>query len=134
SYAPMSPCWGVDNRTVSVRVPAGAPTTRHIEHRAAGADANPYLAAAVTLAAVHHGITRRLDPGAPVTGNGYAEAKGVLPTNWYTAMDLTEGSDFLKDYLGARFMEIYCAIKRAEQDRFNAQISPLDFEWYLRTA
>ena len=46
----------------------------------------------------------------------------------------TEGSAFLKDYLGPRFMEIYCAIKRAEQDRFYSQVTELDFEWYLRTA
>lgn len=134
SYAPISPCWGVNNRSVSVRVPAGAPATRHIEHRMAGADANPYLAMATTLAAVHHGITGKLDPGTPVTGNGYAEAKSDLPTNWYAAMDATERSRFLKDYLGARFMEIYCAIKRAEQDRFYAQPTALDFEWYLRNA
>ena len=134
SYAPISPCWGVNNRSVSVRVPAGAPPTRHIEHRVAGADANPYLAAATTLAAVHHGITRKLDPGKPVAGNGYAEAKSDLPTNWYAAMDATEGSAFLKDYLGERFMDIYCAIKRAEQDRFYSQVTALDLEWYLRTA
>jgi glutamine synthetase len=134
SYAPLSPCWGVNNRSVSVRVPAGPPESRHIEHRVAGADANPYLAMATVLAAVHHGLSARLDPGAPVSGNGYAEAKQALPSNWYAAMDATEQSQFLKDYLGARFMEIYCAIKRAEQDRFYAQPTPLDFEWYLRTA
>src|SRR5262245_42551656 len=43
SYAPMAPSWGVNNRSVSLRVPAGAAATRHIEHRVAGADANPYL-------------------------------------------------------------------------------------------
>lgn len=134
SYAPMSPCWGVNNRSVSVRVPVGAPETRHIEHRVAGADANPYLAMATTLAAVHRGITAKLDPGAPVTGNGYANAKSELPTNWYAAMDATEESQFLRDYLGERFMEIYCAIKRAEQDRFYSQVTALDLEWYLRTA
>lgn len=134
SYAPISPCWGVNNRSVSVRVPAGPPASRHIEHRVAGADANPYLAVATTLAAVHHGIAAKLDPGKPVIGNGYTEAKSDLPTNWYAAMDATEGSRFLKDYLGERFMEVYCAIKRAEQDRFYSQPTALDFEWYLRTA
>lgn len=134
SYAPIAPSWGINNRSVSVRIPAGPPATRHIEHRVAGADCNPYLAAAATLAAVHHGIVEKLDPGAPVTGNGYADAREPLPTNWYAALDRTEASQFLKDYLGARFMEIYCAIKRAEQDRFYAQPTPLDFDWYLRTA
>ncbi len=46
SYAPLAQTWGVDNRTVSLRVPGGPASSRHIEHRICGADANPYLAAA----------------------------------------------------------------------------------------
>jgi glutamine synthetase len=134
SYAPLAPTWGVNNRSVSLRVPAGPAETRHVEHRVAGADANPYLAAAAMLAAAHRGIVERIDPGPPIEGNGYAQAPATLPSNWYAAMDRTEDSAFLKDYLGPRFMEIYCAIKRAEQDRFYAQVTELDFEWYLRTA
>ncbi|MGH8485161.1 MAG: glutamine synthetase family protein, partial [Pseudomonas sp.] len=72
SYAPLAPTWGVDNRTVSLRVPGGPANSRHIEHRICGADANPYLAAAAILASLHQGIRQRLDPGAPVEGNGYA--------------------------------------------------------------
>ncbi|MGE0117194.1 MAG: glutamine synthetase family protein [Dongiaceae bacterium] len=134
SYAPLAPTWGVNNRSVSLRVPAGPAETRHVEHRVAGADANPYLAAAAMLAGMHQGIVNRIDPGPPVEGNGYAQAPASLPGNWYAAMDRTESSLFLKDYLGRRFMEIYCAIKRAEQDRFYSQVTELDFEWYLRTA
>ena len=74
SYAPLAPTWGINNRTVSLRVPGGPPSSRHIEHRICGADANPYLAAAALLAAVRLGIRERLDPGAPITGNGYAQA------------------------------------------------------------
>jgi glutamine synthetase len=134
SYAPLAPTWGVNNRSVSLRIPAGPPETRHVEHRVAGADANPYLAAASMLAGVHHGIVNRIDPGPAIEGNGYAQAAPTLPSNWYAALDRTENSSFLKDYLGNRFMEIYCAIKRAEQDRFHSQVTDLDFEWYLRTA
>jgi glutamine synthetase len=57
-----------------------------------------------------------------------------LPRDWYAALDRLEGSAVLKGYLGARFHEIYLAIKRAEADRFNAQPTALDFAWYLRTA
>jgi len=134
SYAPLAPTWGVNNRSVSLRVPAGAPETRHVEHRVAGADANPYLAAAAMLAGAHRGIVNKLDPGPAIEGNGYEQVPASLPSNWYDALTRTEGSTFLKDYLGSRFMEIYCAIKRAEQDRFYSQVSELDFEWYLRTA
>ncbi len=134
SYAPLAPTWGVNNRSVSLRVPAGAPETRHVEHRVAGADANPYLAAAAMLAGAHRGIVDKLDPGPAIQGNGYEQVAASLPSNWYDALTRTEGSTFLKDYLGARFLEIYCAIKRAEQDRFYSQVTELDFEWYLRTA
>ena len=134
SYAPTAPTWGVNNRSVSLRVPAGPPETRHVEHRVAGADANPYLAVAAMLAGAHRGIVDKIDPGPPIEGNGYEQAAASLPTNWYAALDRTEASAFLKDYLGARFMEIFCAIKRAEQDRFYAQVTELDFEWYLRNA
>ena len=133
SYAPLAPTWGVNNRSVSLRVPAGAPETRHIEHRVAGADANPYLAAAAMLAGAHRGVVDKRDPGPAIEGNGYEQVPASLPSNWYDALARTEASAFLKDYLGPRFMEIYCAIKRAEQDRFYAQVTELDFEWYLRT-
>jgi len=134
SYAPLAPTWGVNNRSVSLRVPAGAPETRHVEHRVAGADANPYLAAAAMLAGAHFGIVNELDPGPAIEGNGYEQVPASLPSNWYDALSRTEGSAFLSNYLGTRFMEVYCAIKRAEQDRFYSQVTELDFEWYLRTA
>lgn len=134
SYAPMAPSWGINNRSVSLRVPAGEPHSRHIEHRVAGADANPYLALAAVLAGMHHGIVNKLDPGPPVEGNAYAQVPPSLPGNWYAALDRFAASALLQDYLGARFHEIFLAIKRAEADRFFAQPCELDFAWYLRTA
>ena len=60
--APLAATWGVDNRTVSLRVPCGPANSRHIEHRICGADANPYLAMAGTLACGLLGIRDRLQP------------------------------------------------------------------------
>ena len=136
SYAPVSPTWGVDNRTVSLRVPAGAPATRHVEHRVAGADANPYLALAALLAGVHHGLTQRIDPGPPVVGDGYAAAATGprLPSNWFAAVDAFESSPVMADYLGSRFVRMFTSVKRTEQDRFFEVVSPLDYDWYLRDA
>lgn len=101
SYAPLAPTWGVDNRTVSLRVPGGPAPTRHIEHRICGADANPYLAAAALLGAVHHGLRQQLDPGAPVQGNGYAQATELLPTDWLSSLTALERSAWARDTLGA---------------------------------
>jgi len=137
SFAPVAPTWGVDNRTVSLRVPAGAPATRHVEHRVCGADANPYLALAALLAGVHHGLTRRLDPGPPVVGDGYAQsaATGVrLPSNWFAAVDAFAASPVIADYLGPRFQKMFASVKRTEQERFFEVVSPLDYDWYLRNA
>jgi glutamine synthetase len=137
SYAPVAPTWGVNNRTVSLRVPAGPPPSRHIEHRVAGADANPYLALAALLAGVHHGLTQEIDPGPPVEGDGYAAAARSnerLPGHWFAAVDLFAASAVMSDYLGARFVDMFARVKRAEQDRFNEVVSPLDYDWYLKNA
>jgi glutamine synthetase len=137
SYAPVAPTWGVNNRTVSLRIPAGPPPTRHVEHRVAGADANPYLVLAALLAAAHHGIAQKIDPGPPVVGDGYAaaQASGVrLPSNWFSAVDLMERSQVLRDYLGDRFVDMFVSVKRTEQQRFFEVVTSLDFDWYLRNA
>ncbi len=137
SYAPVAPTWGVNNRTVSFRVPAGSPASRHIEHRACGADANPYLAVAAMLAAIHHGITGEIDPGPAVVGNGYeAETQGgePMPSNWFSAVDRFAASSAMADYLGTRFVQMYSIVKRAEQEQFFASVPTLDYDWYLRTA
>src|SRR3546814_12771444 len=90
SYAPVAPTWGVNNRTVSFRIPAGPPPSRHVEHRACGADANPYLAVAAVLAGINHGIANKSDPGAAVVGNGYDRDNShddKPPSNWFAAVD-----------------------------------------------
>jgi glutamine synthetase len=138
SYAPVAPTWGVNNRTVSLRIPAGLPHTRHVEHRVAGADANPYLALAAVLAAAHYGIAHKLDPGPAIVGDGYAAAPtpgtAPLPTNWFAAVDLFSGSEVLKDYLGERFVRMFTTVKRTEQARFFDVVTALDYDWYLRNA
>jgi glutamine synthetase len=134
SYAPVAPIWGINNRSVSLRVPAGPAGSRHIEHRIAGADANLYLAVAAVLAAAASGIERRLDPGAPVVGNGYAQpGERTLPGSWREALLAAEHSQFLRDALGAEFMKIFLAIKQQECTRFSAEVSELDYAWYLRS-
>lgn len=130
SYAPVSRTWGVNNRTVAVRVPTGAPETRHLEHRVAGADANPYLAIAAVLAGIHEGIALQLDPGPPTEGNAYASTSR-LPADWPDALRRLRDSTCLAPYFGARFLKIYDAIKTAECRRFHARVTELDLDWYL---
>jgi glutamine synthetase len=135
SYAPVAVAWGVNNRSVSLRVPAGPPASRHVEHRVAGADANPYLVAALVLGGMLHGIERRIDPGPPVTGNAYAQPPArTLPTQWHAALEAATRSAFVRDTLGAGFLDVFLAIKRQEAEKFGALVSDRDYEWYLDTA
>ncbi len=134
SYAPVAPTWGINNRSVSLRIPAGAAASRHVEHRVSGADANPYLVAATVLAGIHKGIEGKLDPGSPVTGNGYEAAiEGTLARDWHSAIRAAAQSQFLRGALGEQFMQAFLAIKRQECDKFNAKVSAVDYDWYLES-
>lgn len=132
SYAPVSASWGINNRTVSIRIPAGAANACHIEHRPSGADANPYLVMAAILAGMHYGITEKSDPGNPVVGNGYEKRAKYIPGNWFDAIDAFWRASILKEYFGKPFVDAYCTVKEVEADRFYAEPTLRDFEWYLR--
>jgi len=134
SYAPLAKSWGVNNRTVSFRVPGGPAVSRHIEHRICGADANPYLAAAAILAGIHHGIREQIDPGAAIVGNGYEQATEFLPTDWLTALRALEGSAWAREALGEEFLKVFLAIKQAEYRQFMAEVGEQDWRWYLNHA
>ncbi|MBP6514421.1 MAG: glutamine synthetase [Steroidobacteraceae bacterium] len=135
SYAPVAPTWGINNRSVGFRIPAGPPPSRHVEHRLGGADANPYLAIAAVLAAMHLGIRERLDPGPPVLGNGYEQtAVGELPTHWFAALDRLADSGVIDEAFGSDFVKVFMALKRSECERFFAQPTELDYTWYLSQA
>ena len=86
------------------------------------------------LAGAEKGIREQLDPGPPVTGNGYAQAlPRAFPATWQEALDRAEQSAFLRDALGASTLGIFLAIKRQECARFAAQVTELDYAWYARS-
>ena len=135
SYAPVSPTWGVNNRSVALRIPAGDIKARRIEHRPAGVDANPYLVAATVLAGVRHGMANKIDPGPETTGNGYADGQDApaIPVDWRSAIEAAKASGFLKDALGTDMHRTFTAIKAAEYARVARTISEVDFDLYLHT-
>jgi glutamine synthetase len=130
-FTPVTRDWGENNRSVAFRVPASDSANRRIEHRAAGADANPYLVMAVVLAAAHHGLTAGLEPTAIGTGNMGEEADPDLPLTLWTALDRFKRADLLSEYLGARYVEAYAHVKQSEFDAFVAEILPREHAWYL---
>lgn len=133
SYAPVSLSWGENNRSVALRIPAGDPRNRRIEHRPSGVDANPYLTGAVILGALASGLEEKTDPGPQTTGNGYAQADAGngVPPDWRSAIELASGSGFLRSTLGEEMHRTFIAIKRAEYRRVAMTISDLDFRLYL---
>ena len=133
SYAPLAPSWGHNNRTVALRIPAGPPAARRIEHRVAGADANPYLVLAAVLAGVHHGLSRKLAPGPATQGNAYEQVEPSLPSRWDAAIDALATAAVLPEYLGAEFCRLYRVCREAERERFDDVITPTEYAWYLRS-
>jgi glutamine synthetase len=134
SYAPVAPTWGVNNRSVALRVPAGDVRSRRIEHRPSGVDANPYLVAATVLAGIAKGLDEQLDPGPETTGNGYELTPHeirTIPADWRTAIEAAKASEFLKAALGPDMHKTFTAIKHAEYLRVARTVSDLDYRLYL---
>ncbi|HEX9208230.1 MAG TPA: glutamine synthetase family protein [Steroidobacteraceae bacterium] len=134
AYVPLNPSWSVNNRGVAFRVPAGPPDSRRVEHRIAGADANPYLLAAIVLAGMHLGLTRRLDPGPVLAGNAYRDTTPTIPLTWPEALDAFDRSEFAKEYLGERFARLFAQTRRGEMQDFNSYVPAIDHDWYLTTS
>jgi glutamine synthetase len=123
--------WGIDNRSVAVRIPSGASASRRFEHRVAGADANPYLVLAALLAGIHHGLSEKLDPGPLWQGSACEEADADMPFDLPAALVRLRNSTVLGSYLGEDYVELYCATKEAELASFLDHITPREYQWYL---
>ena len=130
-YVPINRSWGIDNRSVAVRIPAGPNASRRFEHRVAGADANPYLVLAVLLAGIHHGLSEKIDPGPLWTGSACEEMDERIPFDLLSALARMRDSQVLNSYLGEDYVELYCATKQAEHASFVDQISAREYKWYL---
>ena len=120
--SPTNLAWGVDNRTVGLRVPQSRPDNGRIENRIPGADANPYLAIAATLAAVYLGIHQEIRARQELTKSGLELT--TIPRNLDVALDNLMKAADLHTVLGERFVQIFDEIKRAESDAYLQVISP----------
>ena len=130
SDAPINTHWGYDNRTVGLRVPRSDANNRRVENRLAGADANPYLAIAASLACGYLGMVDRAKPRAPVEGNAYRLAH-TLPRTLYDALGRFSGSRPIKDILGESFVEAVTLVKETELDAYQQVISSWEREHLL---
>lgn len=130
-FVPVNRHWGYNNRSTGLRVPTGVNEARRVEHRVAGADANPYLALAVVLAGAHYGIVNRIEPAAPREGNVSGEVDASVPFTIDGALEALRAAKILPDYLGAEYLRLYAESKRVELQRVRSAISPAEYEWYL---
>ncbi len=131
AYAPTSKTWGFDNRTVAVRIPAGDPQATRLEHRIAGADANPYLAVTCLLAGVVEGIVNQMEAPPAVEGNAYEQEHPRVPDNQRDALRLMEVDPRILSWFGEDFVAMYQACKWAEVRLFEHQITEMEYELLL---
>ena len=130
SCAPVSLTWGNENRSVAFRIPLAKQSAWRVENRVPGADANPYLAMAVTLAGMLHGIDNKIDPGKATTTAVEGRDEN-LPLNMSDALAATAANDALKKIMGENFIELYCHHRAAESLAFDNYISAREYDWYL---
>jgi glutamine synthetase len=128
--APINVQWGFDNRTAGLRVPVSEPQARRVENRLGGADANPYLAIAASLACGYLGMIEALKPTAPITGSAY-DLPFSLPRSLADALALLQSSKPLLEVFGERFVAAYCAVKENEYETFSRVISSWEREHLL---
>ena len=130
SDAPTNVHWAVDNRTVSLRVPSSDPANLRVENRVPGADSNPYLAFAASLACGYLGMMERSKPTDPVTGSAYRYAH-TLPISLDEALDKLNYTKPLKAILGEKFVEAYSDVKFQEMQHYRKVISSWEREYLL---
>ncbi len=118
---------------MAVRIPVAQGLNKRLEHRIAGADANPYLVLSAILQGILHGIGNELEPPPPVEGNGYEAAGPQLAADWAGALQCFLGGRLFAPVFGSLFTRVYSAVKRQELDVSAARITDFEYDTYLRT-
>jgi glutamine synthetase len=123
SWAPTAIVWGPDNRTCGYRI-VGHGQGFRVESRIPGADANPYLAFAATIAAGLHGIEAGIEPPKPFTGNAYSDpALPRVPSHLLEAIDELEGSEVAAKAFGDLVHHHLVNTARQEWAAFNRTVT-----------
>jgi len=128
--APINIQWGTDNRTVGIRSPVAPPSARRVENRVIGADANPYVALAATLACGYLGVLQRIEPQPECLGNAYL-GEHQLPRSLGEALERLRREQDLIEVLGRSFITVYTEVKEIEHAEFMKVISPWEREHLL---
>jgi glutamine synthetase len=122
SFAPTAVAWGLDNRTLSLRV-VGHGHGMRVEHRVPGGDVNQYMAVAGLIAAGIYGIENELELEEMTTGNAYVADKPHVPSTLREAADLFENSAIAKEVFGEAVVNHYVHSARVEIAAFDRAIT-----------
>jgi glutamine synthetase len=128
--APINVHWGYDNRTAGLRVPMSNPENRRIENRLGGADANPYIAIAASLACGYLGMTEGLKPTEPISGSAH-DKPFTLARSLDEALVRLRECEPLVHLLGEPFVAAYAIVKQFEYEVFLQVISSWEREHLL---
>ena len=134
SLAPMQASWGHENRTTAIRIPGGPTSSRRLEHRISGADANPYLVLAAVLGAALRGIENDTDPGPPASGYTYGNSLPELYFNWERSIEDFARGSIATDIFSSMMIDMFTSFKRYEAGQFSRSISRFEYDTYLETA
>jgi glutamine synthetase len=131
-WAPTNATWGIDNRTTALRVITGPlPKSTRVEYRLAGADMNPYLAIASTLAAGLYGIEQKLEPTAPIGANAYETDARPLPQTLEQATALLQQSQAARGLLGEAFLDHYVHTREWEARQYQRAVTDWELQRYF---
>jgi glutamine synthetase len=132
TWVPVNLTWALDNRTVALRVIASSPTAIRVENRVPGADLNPYLAIAASLAGGLHGIEKGLEPPPPTKGNAYEVADAEpLPRTLPEALERFRSSPLAREWFGDEFVEQYAAFRQWEVDKHRLAVTDWERRRYF---
>lgn len=130
-FAPTRIDWGFDHRGVAIRIPESSGKSARIEHRVAGADANPYLVLSAVLAAMADGLSAKNTPAIDPLLPGDTACAQQLTHDWITAIDTFSNSDWVSKCFGESFQSLYSAIKRHEAQTINSLVTDIELQTYL---
>lgn len=133
AWAPTTLTWGIDNRTVALRILSGSGKSCRLETRVIGSDVNPYLAMAACLAAGLYGIKNKLKLKHPATvGNGYRDySNGVLPSTLIEATEQMKESNVAKEILGEKFVEHFTKTREWEWRQHLKAVTDWEYKRYF---
>ncbi|NRA67549.1 MAG: glutamine synthetase [Pseudobacteriovorax sp.] len=132
-WAPTRANWGIDNRTVALRVIPGGSKSCRLETRVGGADMNPYLSIAAALAAGLYGIENKLSlKQDPIAGNGYESSEGTrFASTLAESSSLLRQSEYAREYFGEGFVEQFANSRDWEWQKSQESVTDWELKRYF---